>query len=66
MSEETYQYELTVTRRQPNPEFKENRSGYGVSYGQNPERFISRTKLTVVLTEKEFDAVRKACLEVMP
>jgi len=57
-----FEFELTVTRRKPNPEYEEPKPGT-YYHGNNPvPRFVEERTLCVVLTREEFDAIRFACL----
>lgn len=56
-------YEITITKREENPDFKPGKTYY--SERECEPQFLSTKELHTVLTETEFMAVKKACLEVM-
>lgn len=66
---EDYEYKVEITRRKRNPAYKvaSINDSYSRSF-DDPARneFIEVTELSVVLKEKEFNAVRKAVIESMP
>ena len=66
---EDYEYKVEITRRKRNPAYRAASiiDNYSRSF-DDPARqeFIEVTELSVVLKEKEFNAVRKAVIESMP
>lgn len=57
------EYEIVITKRQKNPEYSPCRDPYDRRPEQDP--YLFSQDLRTVLTEEEFKAVKKACLEVM-
>ena len=55
------EYVLTIEKREPNPEYKPQQM---FNRSEIPP-FIERKEMYVALTEAEFQAVKKAVLEVM-
>jgi len=53
-------YELIITRRQPNPKFRE----YQMAHGPHEEPFLTHDALRISVTPAQFEAIRKAVLEV--
>ncbi len=53
-------YRIQITKVEPNPKYDPNRRSYNP-----PPREFEHTALTMDLTAREFDAVRRACLVVM-
>lgn len=69
-------YKITITKREPNPHFKEQLEEYngqkGRMYSGNmdiqvsyPASTLELKALETTVTEAEFNAIRKACLEQM-
>ena len=67
-------YRIVITAFEPNPDYdkqeaeREAQSRYSNQYGDPkpwPAKDIEMHKLDTVLTEAEFNAIRKACLEAM-
>ena len=56
------EYEITILKREPNPEFNPKDRYYEQERNQ---QFLTQKTLHTILTDKEFQAVKKACLEVM-
>lgn len=56
------EYEMVITKREKNPEFKPGKVYYN-EREQEPQ-FLSTKELHTVLTETEFQAVKKSVLEV--
>ena len=64
-----YEYKVEITRRKRNPAWKPptiNDAYYQRADDPARNEFIEVTELSTVLTEAEFNAVRKACIEAMP
>lgn len=64
-----YEYNVVITRRKRNPEYHRPSLSdvYHQSYDDPKGReFIEVTEMSTVLSEKEFNAVRKAVIESMP
>ena len=58
------EYEIKIEKREVNPNYKPNCYGYSHPGDEN-NHFNTIKILDTILTEKEFAAVKKACLEVM-
>lgn len=55
------EYEITITKREDNSKFDPDRKNY--SYNDNQEPYVYRDCLKTVVTEAQFEAIRKAVLE---
>lgn len=63
-------YKITITKTEPNPHYEEESKkwesmGYGRVNGTMPQPENKVKVLDSTLTDEEFQAVKKACLEVM-
>lgn len=63
------EYQIVVTKREENPNYKElqcDGTAYRDDRNENEREFyIDHKVLTTVVSESEFAAIKKACLEVM-
>lgn len=61
------EYVITVCKREKNPEYDPKKDYDPINYRNYPAPlpYLEYRELYVVLTEDEFKAVKKACLEVM-
>ena len=58
-------YRLTVTKQEENPEYDPKRRGATYGYSEPiPSKYINTTYLEVVLTDDEYEAVKKAVVAV--
>ena len=57
------EYQIVITKREKNPAFEPNKTYY--HHNEMPLEYLEWKCLTTVLSEEEFKAVKKACLEVM-
>ena len=53
-------YTITIDKKKDNPKFDPDRINYW-----NTDRYIVERSLTVDLTDEEFQAIKKAVVEVM-
>lgn len=60
MSESLYTYRLTIVRQAPNPKYEKERDRY---YGSGTPPTIDMEALSTVVTQEQFEAIRKAVLE---
>lgn len=60
-------YHLVITKEEPNPNYKEPADHPSWSNHQTTSELPTRTVRTLeaVLTDEEFAAVKKACIEAM-
>ena len=54
------EYELKIVKRKPNPDYPPKQPNY---YPETPA-YLSEECLMVIVTENQFEAIRKAALEV--
>lgn len=57
------EYEIVITKREKNPNYTPKKPYE--HYQEEVEFYLSQKVLSVVATEEEFKAIKKACLEVM-
>jgi len=55
------EYEMVITKREKNPEYREGARHYG---DPEQQRYLGVKELVTTLTEAEFKAVKKSVLEV--
>ncbi len=57
-------YKLTITRREPNPDYKEATNYSGImSQRYDIPQYSTHDVLDVEVTPEQFDAIRKAVIE---
>lgn len=57
------EYQIIITKRQKNPDYKEEDDPFYTKQFTSPPRYIDSESLRVDVTTEQFEAIRKAVLE---